>query len=239
MTTARRSMFATHRGRLVKRVTVGLVVVSFAMLVVSNQVSSDGAQGGQRSEVEAEVVAKSAEADAPRVAAFPADPLDPYEGANAVTNGISVSDLDQAEDAESAAEYQAAVIAAQQFAPAWGTYSYKQTPEEFVSSLPNLTDHAEESLLASVSSSWGDIVDARVTVRAESTSTAPQVLSYSVDRATVSVTVAQTVKSPEGTTHTTRSFVIDLVRVDGDSDAGEQASGSDAGGVWKVDGVVS
>lgn len=227
---ARRSLFATHRGRLVKRATGVALILAVAMMFASN------ASKGDTKEVRDDPSTLTAEErkdlgitpNEVKVAAAPANPFRPYEGVNIEAEAISGdgssedwASEDSEEEPEDTNEYTALLTTAQDVATACGTYTYQRTADEWVSSIPSLDEEFRPELLATATRNWSRLEKMQVVSTAQLVGTSPDIVYYrdAAGLAQISVTVAQKVSSVRGESTKTRSYVLTLKRSDEGGDS--------------------
>lgn len=218
----------TNKGRAVKRLLAVGAAAAFAFTMISGQVrqhrdSSNGAPDDVVAQQQLEGQRSNSE---PQVAAPVSNP---QTGLKAAAGQKAPSGLSDPES------YQQMLTTAQRAAEAFASYSYKQTAQQWVSSIPGLDPALTAKLTESSGSSWRGIVAQKVTSTAQLAGSTPQLVSYSEGKgdARVAVSVEQSQSSTKGKSRTVRSYLVTSKRV-----AKKDAS---AKGVteWQVTGIES
>lgn len=209
----------SHRGRLVRNVVVGAVLLAFGFMMFSNSLNPKEEEE-QLSPEEKQMVEFEMENNInndPEVEAAPANPFEVRRVAS-LPPGF-----------EGSVSYNNLIASAEGTAAQIATYSSNQTPEEYVASVENIDDSLRADLLKSSTESWPEVQKADISVRGEDAGIDPVIREYNEDStlATVEVVVKQTIAHPDGTSTTrTRAYLMNLVGV-------EQENGDTA---WTVGG---
>lgn len=224
----RSGIFATHRGRKVRNIILACFTFSL-MLVVFNGLVSGGPPDGPDTTAVASggLGGQPLAVRAPVVKAAIADAFNPQALADQAGVGSSNADA-----------YQAVTEVALTTAASYGTYSYQQTPEQFVAAIPNLASGVSDRLLKQAVTAWPNLTKDRVVVTAGASRTAPSVISYRDKEGTarVVVTISQTVnRGTEKPISRTQSYFVDLTRPS--TDGGTPTGGDTT--TWSVSGIVS
>lgn len=239
---ARRAIFATHRGRVVKRGGLALGALMIGLSILSN------VAGGQASTVESApaTVGSPVEVTEPVVAAFVANPYI-AEGASYYQSGgsaVAVPERDPKTglpvEAPTASQGENDVVVVRQvamsFAVAWATYAPSQDPAAFVASLPGVAPSSSAALLANAEGAWDSMVGGETTGIGTLTGTNPQVqvLDSTAGTAIVVVPVDQSRITRTSEPWNGRiSLVVNLARYDVPATEGVGATTT-----WGVSGVT-
>lgn len=207
----RETMFQTPRGRIVVRSGWGLAGLAMAFWVASGifapQPSAEATATGPGAafQQEAAVVRE------PDVAAPVPHPFKVGKFANEVQivgagTGSSLEELmpgsehdtTEAEEAlvgDAAAAFQRAVVAATAASRAVGTYSWRQSPDEWVASVPGASPELQAELLASATQVWPSLSSSKVDVVGEVKGSSPRQMLFDLESgvARIAVTVTQSV----------------------------------------------
>lgn len=186
-TNARPGIFSSHRGRKVKTGMIIAGVLSFAMFIGSG-FAGDTEEQGQEQEQDQRAQAYTVASDVdPTIRVAPANPFDIERDLDLPDNFVQSSDLD------------AMMVLAQDVAVAYSTYSSRQTPENFVDTIPSVELISEE-LLEQAEESWAEIEEEGLDVQATASDIEPAVRGFNEDFMTVTleVTLTQTATWPDG-----------------------------------------
>lgn len=199
-------MFSTHRGKFVKRLLWALFAGSFALMILNGMMnpSTDEADGADDPEV-TEVV----RAD-PKVEPAPVNPFTVREKVEPITvpeSGTGENSL-----------FQSAISIAGEGAVRYATYSHQQTPDAYVALIPKMKPESAKALTEAAEANWPEIEIDQVTASGAIRGIQPQMVAFDTDTgsASVSVSVAQTVKTRDGEFHFSRSYLVQLVRAEGE-----------------------
>ena len=197
----------SHRGRLVRNVVVGAVLLAFGFMMFSNSLNPKEEEE-QLSPEEKQMVEFEMENNInndPETEPAPANPFDMRTVAN-LPAGF-----------EGTASYNNLVASAEEVAAQVSTYSSNQTPEEYVKTVENIDDDMKAELLKSSKKTWPEIEKADITVKGEDAGIDPVIREYNENStlASVEVVVKQTVTHSNGTsTSQTRAYLMNLVGVE-------------------------
>lgn len=217
MITSRRSVFATHRGRFVRRLVLAAGSLAALLLVVSSMTGgTHAASAAAPTAAPADAIGAPTIKD-PEVLPAVANPRTKAQASQAgagidqdpITGRSVVKIRTQGEN-----DNTAATQVAQKLAVAWGTYSHTMSAKEFVASLPNVAPGADASILNSVKVQWPQIQADSIDSSAKLTGITPlvQTLNEQLGVATISVKVDQTRTGGGDTGTKTVSFVVQLSR---------------------------
>lgn len=218
-------IFSTHRGRKVRRWAMGIIGASFALSVFNGQLNPS--TDAEETPAQAESTNGSGWDAVPEeeggqdgVIAATADPF-----STADPTSVDVSDTAPAEQGR----LQQALTVAGEGAQRYATYSYQQTPEDYVALIPSLSTEAGEALLYAANINWPEVKGKRVQATAEVRSPQPQVTEHNTAKRTtrVAVAVTQKVRTGEQSVTYNRSYTVHLQRVE------------DAQRGWRITAIVS
>lgn len=213
-------MFSTHRGRKVRNVAALALLFAFFMMFANGLLNGDDTDTSAEGEVDESGM--EVEYIPPEVEPSPVDPFnldnDP-EPVSAPESGTSESSL-----------FQSAVTTAGETAQRYATYSHQQAAEDYIGLIPHLSEDTEEALLEVASLNWADIDARQVTASAVVRGTQPRVVAFDAEEGltSVSVSVAQEVTDRYGDYTFSRSFLIDMRRVDEEGASRWEVIGVDA-----------
>jgi hypothetical protein len=210
---ARPSSFATHRGTAVKRLLIVGVAASVLMMIISN--SLEGSRGTATGNPSASgtstapAAGTSAAPRAPKIAAAVSNPMDPYRGVNDAATDESSEP--QAEPTDPA-EYQRMLTTAQDVAVRFGTYDYRDSPQRWVTTLPDLHPKLRAKLLAEARRTWPGFQQGQVIARAQLTGQPPQIVYYWEQSGSAQLVVftRQEVTGVNGETVLGRSYAVTM-----------------------------
>lgn len=234
------SLFGTNRGRAVKGVFWALAALSFVMLVLSNQGNSSAAQPGSTVTAATKTAIRQ-----PRVGAPVADPMSPPTGVNDdVAASSSVVTTTPTLDPS---QYQAMLTVAQTTAAAYGTYTFLDDPDEWVSSIPNLTPELTESLKQSSVTAWPEITSQQVTSKATLGAQSPKIVYYREGDGTAQVSVSMdlSVSTRDGVQQIAKRIALDLQKTSTATQSSSETpteaptSTQTDQGTWKVTQITS
>lgn len=210
----------SHRGRLVRNLTILTIVAAFLFMMVSNALNPESEEAVSPEDQQvAEFEMQNNIDNAPSVDAPPANPFEVRRVAS-LPSGFEGSD-----------SYNNLIAAAEGTAAQISTYSSKQTPEQYVDSVEGIDDDFKADLLGSSKSMWPEIKRANIVVKGESAGIDPIIREYNEEStlATVEVVVKQTISRTDGTSSSqTRAYLMNLVGV-------EQGDGNTT---WTVGGFL-
>lgn len=193
----------SHRGRLVRNLTIMGLVVSFLFMVVSNSLNPKAEELSAEEQQQAEFEAQAQVNSEPSVEAAPANPFEV----------LRVATLPP--DFESSESYKNLIASATETASALSTYSSKGSPEKYVASVPHLDEKMKKELTASAQRMWPEVKEAGVAVTGSDSGIDPVVRAFDEEAslATVEVVVKQTVhqQSDGSSGSQTRAYLLDLV----------------------------
>lgn len=190
----------SHRGRRVRNWVIALALILFAFNTVSNSLRSGTAEAQAEATQPAEAVPVVGQD--PVVEAAPANPFDVKRVAKLPVNFDS-------SPAKTSLLSTAETVAAE-----IGTFSSKQTPEEYLATLRYTDQEFKNELAKSLETTWPAIKSADITVRGERSGVEPVIRAFVADSnlAMVEVVVKQTVSYPDGTSRIqTRSYLLNLM----------------------------
>jgi hypothetical protein len=209
MASTRPGMFSTNRGRRVMKITWAAFACSLALMMASNASNNSTAKDATAQQAPTTGVGAQAVKAPPKVAYFPANP---YQAASK-----EKVDVPSAGDTTASAVYQAMLGVAQKGAIAFGTYSFMQTPEQYVDQIPGLDPAAKDALQESVKKNWATVKDTQTTVQASQTAVGINPMIYSVTpgstgqqegKAQVAIILNQSITNKAGETSTRTSPVL-------------------------------
>jgi hypothetical protein len=193
------SPFATHRGRLVRRVFVGLGLLSVGLFVLSRAASGPEPVAAEKPKPVFGVQRQ------PHVEAPIADPF--KAARDAAQNGAGQRGLLNGAEQR---RYDALILVAGRFAVAYSSYTADTGVERYVAGLPYVADEARAVLLADAQRRWTQITADRTVAVARLGGNPAQVVVFEAAKAQVRVQVIQDVTGTAGQRTYTYTYRIDL-----------------------------
>ncbi|MEV0133891.1 hypothetical protein AB0H83_36165 [Dactylosporangium sp. NPDC050688] len=226
-----RSPFATYRGRLVRRVLIGLSATALG-LIFAARLTGGGAAGTSGTDDWVNVFPEN---KAPNVQPFAADPF--------LANRQATQDtLDRNQySPEDRARYDAAVATAVKFAQAYATYDANRTPQSYVNALPGVSAELRPTLLAEATARWPQYTHDKALAAARVSGVPPAVVLFEQLKAEVRVQVLQDVTGLSGQRTNTPTYRVELTWTSnasagpapGPSETPAQVA-SELGGAWSI-----
>jgi hypothetical protein len=183
----RSSPFATNRGRLVRRVLIGMSGLALVLFIVSH--ASEGPATDPRSRSRGSGVVDGDRA--PRVAPPIADPyaaaVQPLE--------TDARELRKTLEPRQQVRFDAVVETATTFAVEYATYSAQESPQSHVARLPSPSESLRNDLLAQFSQRWPEISANRTVAAARRGSAPVRVAAFSLSKAQLEVQLIQEVST--------------------------------------------
>ena len=229
-------LFGTHRGRSALTILLIGGVLAFAMLMLNgilnpspraeaDAAAAASASGGAATPTDAtveEMTPEMIEAQKPEVQAAIYDPFalgqkgpqikmeGNSRGGNAAAASASASEQDEKNDPL----YTATAQVALGFARQYSTYSFEQTPQEYVNSLSPIRPELKDALSEAAEKGWPDVRRSQVKAGAGTGGAQPLVIEFdgAAGTATVSVSIQQEVSDRLGNRVYARSYLIDLMK---------------------------
>lgn len=171
MATARpNGLFATHRGRAIRRGTTVALILSVSLMMVNGMVNG----GSTSTEAATPTSRTTVEPIKPKVEYAKADLFTPDANGQVriPVNGDSADFM----------LYQDMLVVAQKSAIAFETYGSGDTPQEYVDRIPGLEAKARKALLAQATENWAALGERKIAVTASPT--ASQVIPMAYEKKT-------------------------------------------------------
>lgn len=208
----------SHRGRLVRNIGIGVVVMAFVFMMFSNSLKPKEEELSYEEQQRVEFEMENNINRDPAVEAAPADPFEVRRVA-ALPSGFEGSD-----------SHNSLLATAEGVAVQVATYSSKRTPEEYVAAIDNIDDDLKSDLLKSSQEMWPEIQESGVNAKGEASGSDPVIRDYNEEAtlAKVEVIVRQAITRSDGSSvDQTRAYLVTLV-------GAEQDDGSTA---WTAGGI--
>ncbi len=230
MNTSARPLFATHRGKRVKRTATGLFVLAVAMFVISH--AAAGKSNPTAPAAAASPIAGMTTSNSVSVNAAVANPFAVANGQASNASGTTSSTTTAAGGTPTAAApnpdaYASLIQAASTFAAAYATYSYAETPTAWANHLPDTAPGFAAQAAASASATWPQLTKGHTTTTGRLSGAAPELISYDqgANTAEMKLSVLQSVTGGQSRS-STQTYLV-------------SAAASPSGPGWMVTSVQS
>jgi hypothetical protein len=195
----RSSPFGTHRGRLARRVFIGVGALALGLIFAAR------AAGGETTPIGETGRANVFSDDrAPDVQPFVADPF--LANRRAAENGRDRAQYSSSDQAR----YDAALAAAVRFAQAYASYDGARTPQSYVDGLPGLSAQLRPVLLTEAIARWPQYTQDRTLAVARLSGVPPVVMVFDKAKAEVRVQVLQDLTGAGGQRTNAPTYRIEL-----------------------------
>jgi hypothetical protein len=227
----KRSPFATHRGRLVRRLLSWLGALAVGLYVIAGAAGGESASSEQDDGVLGALTLFRYDR-APEVAPQVADPFLASRQAaqKAAAQRSSLNEKEQA-------RYDLAVATASKFALAYATYSADGTATSYVEGLPGIAPELRATLLIEATARWPQYKQGKTLSVARLSGESTLVTSFEQLKAQIRVQVLQDVTSTSGQQSSAPIYLLDLEWASITSPnqgASVDPAISKAGGAWSI-----
>ncbi|GAB3856412.1 hypothetical protein ACFPIJ_58695 [Dactylosporangium cerinum] len=195
------SPFDTHRGRLARRVFIGLGAVALSLIFAARAAGGGGDTASAGADDRVNVFTDDR---APDVQPFVADPF--AAGRQATGTARDRSGYNQQDQAR----YDAAVATAAKFAQAYATYDAGRTPQSYVDALPGVSTELRPTLLAEANARWVQYTQDKTLAVARLSGVPPMVVLFEQLKAEVRVQVLQDVAGLGGQRTSAPTYRVEL-----------------------------
>lgn len=229
--TIQRGLFATHRGRIVKRSFLGLAALCVGLTLATNAANSGPRQA--EAPVVVEAVSPIGGSADPVVVSAVANPFQAEQASYYQVGGAPEGEVVDpgvvAEPVESSAssgpvgnESVQIRQSAQAFAAKWATYSESQGAAAYVAALPGVAPEAADALAAATEADWAGRFDQGSILIGTLTGATPVVRSFDAAAGTARVDVAvdqEALDSLDAQSVKSITVQVDMVRYQADGGA--------------------
>lgn len=186
-TNARPGIFSSHRGKKAKMGIIVASVASVGLFIGSGFANDEEDEGEQELDRDQQIQAEADAQNTPSVGYAPANAFDVEREITLPDNFVQSSERDYIQEIS------------EEIAITYSTYSSRQTPEDFIASVPAIEIISDE-LLEQAEESWPEIEEEGISVEATSTDIDPAIRGYDEEFMTVTmeVTLVQTAVWPDG-----------------------------------------